>query len=59
MIQFAGLLEAHGIKAAFVMAGSIVNQDTSLGYVVYTTPGTEDVSSRVSLHNGLIPIWPL
>ncbi|KIM60944.1 hypothetical protein SCLCIDRAFT_26273 [Scleroderma citrinum Foug A] len=39
--SFAALSKAHGIKAAFVMAGSIVNQDGSLGYA-YTTPGTED-----------------
>ena len=31
------------------MAGSIVNQDGSLGYA-YTTPGTEDVSSPVCLY---------
>ncbi|KAI6042182.1 hypothetical protein EDC04DRAFT_2564591, partial [Pisolithus marmoratus] len=43
--QFTQLLvalsKAHGIEAAFVMAGSIVNQDASLGYA-YTTPGAED-----------------
>ncbi|KAI6024285.1 hypothetical protein EDC04DRAFT_2574366, partial [Pisolithus marmoratus] len=43
--QFTQLLvalsKAHGIEAAFVMAGSIVNQDASLGYV-YTMPGAED-----------------
>ncbi|KIM54151.1 hypothetical protein SCLCIDRAFT_31332 [Scleroderma citrinum Foug A] len=38
---FAALLKAHSIEAAFVMAGGIVNQDASLGYV-YTTPGAED-----------------
>ncbi|KAI6152840.1 hypothetical protein EDD17DRAFT_1490773, partial [Pisolithus thermaeus] len=35
------LSKAHGIEMAFVMAGSIVNQDASLGYA-YTTPGAED-----------------
>ncbi|KAI6101377.1 hypothetical protein F5141DRAFT_1066097 [Pisolithus sp. B1] len=35
------LSKAHGIETAFVMAGSIVNQDVSLGYA-YTMPGTED-----------------
>ncbi|KAI6103436.1 hypothetical protein F5141DRAFT_1065251 [Pisolithus sp. B1] len=35
------LLKAHGIEMAFVMAGSIVNQDASLRYA-YTMPGTED-----------------
>ncbi|KIM62212.1 hypothetical protein SCLCIDRAFT_120073 [Scleroderma citrinum Foug A] len=39
--SFAALSKAHGIEAMFVMAGSIMNQDTSLGYM-YTTPGTED-----------------
>ncbi|KIM56431.1 hypothetical protein SCLCIDRAFT_132760 [Scleroderma citrinum Foug A] len=39
--SFAALLKAHGIEAAFVMAGGIVNQDASLGYV-YTTPSAED-----------------
>ncbi|KIM52665.1 hypothetical protein SCLCIDRAFT_90312, partial [Scleroderma citrinum Foug A] len=36
---FTSLLKAHGIEAAFVIAGS--NQDASLGYA-YTTPGAED-----------------
>lgn len=36
----------HGIEAAFIMAGSIVNQDASLGFA-YTTPGAEDVSSHI------------
>jgi len=40
------LLKVHGIEAALVMAGSIVNQDTSLGYV-YTTPGAQDVGSHI------------
>ncbi|KAI6098461.1 hypothetical protein F5141DRAFT_1010805, partial [Pisolithus sp. B1] len=35
------LSKAHSIEMAFVMAGSIVNQDVSLGYA-YTTPGAED-----------------
>ncbi|KAI6122918.1 hypothetical protein EDD16DRAFT_1704842 [Pisolithus croceorrhizus] len=35
------LSKAHGIKMAFAMAGSIVNQDASLRYA-YTVPGTED-----------------
>ncbi|KIM52045.1 hypothetical protein SCLCIDRAFT_142096 [Scleroderma citrinum Foug A] len=39
--SFAALSKAHSIEATFVMAGSIMNQDTSLGYM-YTTPGTED-----------------
>ncbi|KIK17310.1 hypothetical protein PISMIDRAFT_111768, partial [Pisolithus microcarpus 441] len=42
--SLTALSKAHGIKTAFVMAGSIVNQDASLGYV-YTMPGAEDVSS--------------
>jgi len=40
--QFAALSKTHGIEGAFVVAGSIVNQDASLGYT-YTTPGAEDV----------------
>ncbi|KAI6105013.1 hypothetical protein EDD16DRAFT_1491886, partial [Pisolithus croceorrhizus] len=39
--SLVALSKAHGIETAFVMAGSIVNQDVSLGYA-YTTPGTED-----------------
>ncbi|KAI5987242.1 hypothetical protein EDD15DRAFT_2174002 [Pisolithus albus] len=39
--SLVALLKAHGIEAALVMAGSIVNQDASLGYA-YTTPGAED-----------------
>ncbi|KIM56686.1 hypothetical protein SCLCIDRAFT_29355 [Scleroderma citrinum Foug A] len=39
--MFAALLKSHGIEAAFIMAGSIVNQDASLGYS-YTMPGAED-----------------
>ncbi|KAI6027693.1 hypothetical protein PISMIDRAFT_16098 [Pisolithus microcarpus 441] len=39
--SFTALLKVHGIEAAFVMAGSVVNQDASLGYA-YTTPGAED-----------------
>ncbi|KAI6037228.1 hypothetical protein BKA83DRAFT_16431, partial [Pisolithus microcarpus] len=39
--SLAALSKAHGIETAFVMAGSIVNQDASLGYA-YTTPGAED-----------------
>ncbi|KIM55283.1 hypothetical protein SCLCIDRAFT_82006, partial [Scleroderma citrinum Foug A] len=39
--SFASLSKAHGIEAAFIMAGSIVNQDGSLGYA-YTTPRAED-----------------
>ncbi|KIM70519.1 hypothetical protein SCLCIDRAFT_100401, partial [Scleroderma citrinum Foug A] len=39
--SFAALLKTHGIEGAFIMAGSIVNQDASLGYT-YTTPGAED-----------------
>ncbi|KAI6115355.1 hypothetical protein EDD16DRAFT_1441618, partial [Pisolithus croceorrhizus] len=35
------LSKAHGIEMAFIMAGSIVNQDASLGYA-YTMPGAED-----------------
>ena len=38
LLQFSALSKAHGIEAAFVMAGSIVNQDALLGYS-YTTPG--------------------
>ncbi|KIM69899.1 hypothetical protein SCLCIDRAFT_101552 [Scleroderma citrinum Foug A] len=38
---FSALSKAHGIEGAFVMVGSIVNQDTSLGHA-YTTPSTED-----------------
>ncbi|KIM57584.1 hypothetical protein SCLCIDRAFT_130146, partial [Scleroderma citrinum Foug A] len=38
---FSALLKVHGIKGAFVMVGSIVNQDASLGHM-YTTPSTED-----------------
>ncbi|KAI6142927.1 hypothetical protein EDD17DRAFT_1515685 [Pisolithus thermaeus] len=37
------LSKAHGIETAFVMAGSIVNQDVSLRYA-YTMPGTEDLT---------------
>ncbi|KIM57318.1 hypothetical protein SCLCIDRAFT_90238, partial [Scleroderma citrinum Foug A] len=39
--SFAALSKAHGIEVAFIMAGSIVNQDASLGYA-YTTPGAEN-----------------
>ncbi|KAI6031036.1 hypothetical protein EDC04DRAFT_2572109, partial [Pisolithus marmoratus] len=39
--SFTALSKVHAIKAAFVMVGSVVNQDASLGYV-YTTPGAED-----------------
>ncbi|KAI5988602.1 hypothetical protein EDD15DRAFT_2172337, partial [Pisolithus albus] len=39
--SLVALSKAHGIEAALVMAGSIVNQDASLGYA-YTTPGAED-----------------
>ncbi|KIM55792.1 hypothetical protein SCLCIDRAFT_133845, partial [Scleroderma citrinum Foug A] len=39
--SFTTLSKVHGIEAAFVMAGSIVNQDASLGYV-FSTPGTEN-----------------
>ena len=42
LLQFAALSKTHGIEAAFVMAGGIVNQDALLGYS-YTTPGAEDV----------------
>ena len=44
ILKFAALSKAHGIEAAFIMAGSIVNQDASLGYA-YTTPGVENVCS--------------
>ncbi|KAI6096151.1 hypothetical protein F5141DRAFT_1221096 [Pisolithus sp. B1] len=39
--SLVALSKAHGIKMAFVMAGSIVNQDASLRYA-YTMPGAED-----------------
>ena len=45
ILKFAALSKAHGIEAAFVMAGSIVNQDASLGFA-YTTPGAENVRSH-------------
>ncbi|KAI6022539.1 hypothetical protein PISMIDRAFT_17306 [Pisolithus microcarpus 441] len=38
---FTALSKAHGIEAAFIMAGSVVNQDASLGFT-YTTAGAED-----------------
>ncbi|KIM65565.1 hypothetical protein SCLCIDRAFT_82417, partial [Scleroderma citrinum Foug A] len=41
MQSFTALSKTHGIEGAFVMAGSIVNQDASLGYT-YTTFGAED-----------------
>ncbi|KAI6011170.1 hypothetical protein EDC04DRAFT_2609983 [Pisolithus marmoratus] len=39
--SFTALSKVHAIEAAFVMAGSVVNQDASLGYV-YTNPSVED-----------------
>ena len=38
ILQFTAMSKAHGIEVAFIMAGSIINQDASLGYS-YTMPG--------------------
>ena len=50
ILQFTAMSKAHGIEAAFIMAGSIINQDALLGYS-YTMPGAEDVSTLfICLH---------
>ncbi|KAG6377897.1 hypothetical protein JVT61DRAFT_14685 [Boletus reticuloceps] len=38
---FAGMAKAHTFETVMIIAGGVVNQDTSLG-IVYATPGTEN-----------------
>lgn len=47
MLKCAAMAKCHAFEVAFVMAGSMVNQDHPLGFA-FTTAGAEDVHYPLS-----------